>query len=50
MRKLLCFVIVAGLLSTMVSAQEWVSFGSRAEGSPPEKVINRCLNYDFNMI
>ncbi|MCL2511018.1 MAG: C25 family cysteine peptidase [Bacteroidales bacterium] len=44
MRKNLCLVIVACLLSTVANAQEWVSFGSRAEGSPPEISVQRNDN------
>ncbi|MCL2041817.1 MAG: hypothetical protein FWG84_07250, partial [Bacteroidales bacterium] len=48
MKKLL-FVIMAGLLSTMVSAQtEWIGFGSRAEGAPPEVTISRSDNQEVS--
>jgi hypothetical protein len=41
MTKKICLVIVVCLLSIAVNAQEWVNFGNRAEGAPPES----CLNY-----
>jgi hypothetical protein len=36
MVKNLSLGIVAFLLSVTANAQEWVGFGSRAEGAPPE--------------
>jgi hypothetical protein len=36
MFKRLCFLVVVCLLNTAVNAQQWVGFGSRAEGAPPE--------------
>jgi len=44
MFKNLCLVIVVCLLSTAATAQEWISFGSRAEGSPPEISVQRNDN------
>ena len=35
MRKCVLFSAMALLFSTVANAQEWISFGSRAEGSPP---------------
>jgi len=44
MFKKLFFVIVALLLGVAANAQEWVSFGSRAEGAPPEVSVSRSDN------
>jgi len=44
MTKRFIFLVAALLLSVAVNAQEWVGFGSRAEGSPPEITVNRSDN------
>ena len=44
MFKKLFFVMMVLLLSTAVNAQEWIGFGTRAEGSPPEVSISRNDN------
>jgi len=36
--------MMALLLSTAVTAQNWVSFGTRAEGAPPEITVLRSDN------
>jgi hypothetical protein len=43
MFKKLTFTVMVLLLSTVINAQEWVGFGNRAEGTPPES-----LPHDFH--
>jgi len=38
------FVMMAFLLSVAANAQEWISFGSKAEGVPPEIAVSRSDN------
>jgi len=38
MFKRLIFTVVALLLSVATNAQEWISFGSKATGTPPETI------------
>ena len=44
MLKKSTLVVVALLLSTAINAQEWISFGNRGEGTPPEINMQRNDN------
>ena len=44
MFKKTTFVMMAMLFSVAATAQEWIGFGSRAEGAPPEVSISRSDN------
>jgi hypothetical protein len=44
MQKKFIFVMMVCMLSMTTKAQEWVNFGSRAEGAPPELSMNRSDN------
>jgi len=44
MLKKSTLVVVALLLSTAINAQEWISFGGKAAGTPPEVSVSRSDN------
>ena len=44
MFKRLIFTVVALLLSVATNAQEWISFGSKAIGTPPEISVQQNDN------
>jgi len=44
MKNFFIFLVMALLLNVAANAQEWISFGNRAEGSPPEVSVNRNDN------
>jgi hypothetical protein len=44
MFKKIIFTVMAILLSVAVNAQEWISFGNRAAGAPPETSLQQNDN------
>ncbi|MCL2041811.1 MAG: hypothetical protein FWG84_07220 [Bacteroidales bacterium] len=48
MKKFVFFSVVAGLLSFAANAQEWISFGSKSIGSPPEVIIGQSDNQEVS--